>query len=235
MIIGISGYIGSGKDTVADMIRYIEIDSRYKNVSPENWTLQDLIIGRLALDNSLYKVKKFAGKLKQIVSLLTGISVEELEKQSVKDSMLGEEWNLMTVRALLQKLGTDACRDKVHPNIWVNALFAGYTPEVISNRPYHRQELLTSEGDDIEFSEKYPDWIISDTRFPNEAKAIKDKAGIVIRVNRPDGFGDFATVRHSSETSLDTWNFDYVINNSGSLEQLLEEVKNMMIHFKLLV
>ena len=31
---------------------------------------------------------------------------------------------------------------------------------------------------------KYPNWIITDTRFPNEAQAILDKKGILIRVNR---------------------------------------------------
>ena len=31
---------------------------------------------------------------------------------------------------------------------------------------------------------EYPNWIITDCRFPNEAKAIKDRDGISIRVNR---------------------------------------------------
>ena len=37
-------------------------------------------------------------------------------------------WNLvkLTPRKLLQLLGTDCGRDIIHPNIWVNALFADY-------------------------------------------------------------------------------------------------------------
>jgi hypothetical protein len=33
---------------------------------------------------------------------------------------------LLTPRELLQIIGTDCIRDRVHPNAWVNALFADY-------------------------------------------------------------------------------------------------------------
>ena len=34
---------------------------------------------------------------------------------------------------------------------------------------------------------------------------------------------------HPSETSLDQYEFDYVLNNSGSIEQLIELVKEILI------
>lgn len=160
-----------------------------------------------------FKIKKFAYKLKLITSILTGIPVEDLEKREVKDSFLGSEWNYMldskvegqmTVRVFMQKLGTEGLREGVHKNIWVNALFSDYTP---------------GEG-----------WIITDTRFPNEAQAIKDRGGVVIRVNRPGIFsGD-----HPSETSLDEWQFDYIITNDGALEDLKQKVSNCLNTFQIM-
>jgi hypothetical protein len=72
-------------------------------------------------------VKKFAGKLKQIASLLTGIPVEKFEDQEFKKLDMNPEWG-MTYREFLQNLGTEAMRDGLHTNVWVNALFADYVP-----------------------------------------------------------------------------------------------------------
>ena len=36
----------------------------------------------------------------------------------------------------------------------------------------------------------YPNWIITDVRFPNEADAIKGRGGIIIRVNRKHGYNN---------------------------------------------
>jgi hypothetical protein len=91
---------------------------------------------------------------------------------------------MMSVRELLQKLGTEAMRDGLHENVWVNALFADYKS---------KRELLQADGTWIEsdtgevdfaVSIKYPKWIITDMRFPNEMDAIKEKGGITIRVVR---------------------------------------------------
>ena len=95
MIIGISGKIGSGKDTVGKIIQYLTIKSDNKIVEALHETKEIDIIKFLDKWNgnqSDWQIKKFAGKLKQIVSILTGISVEDLEKQEVKDRLLGEDW-----------------------------------------------------------------------------------------------------------------------------------------------
>jgi len=189
MIIGISGYSGSGKDLVGTIIQEISLNK--------------------------WHIKKWAGKLKTIASILTGIPVENFEDQEFKKTLLGPEWgtvkdiplngvpvfadiqfnSLMTVRDFLQKLGTDAIRDSLHENTWVNATMIDYTVE--SN------------------------WIITDTRFPNEAEAIKKAGGIVVRINRP---GVQPINPHPSETSLDDWNFDAVINNDGDVSDIVHKV-----------
>lgn len=246
--------------------------------------------------------------MKEVCSLLTGIPVEDFEKEEVKSSYLGEEWNKwyvlysknvgsslvskfepeikyyfsskkeckdfcdknrytgvqsnkllishtlekITVRQMLQYIGTDLFRDKFHPNTWVNALMKDYKP--VPN-PKNRDYLsINGEMVDVGMSydrKEYPNWIITDVRFPNETQAIKDRGGIVIRVDRPikvegmyekdkAGFDvlNYTVNRpismHESETALDDYKFDYTIENDSDIPSLVEKVKEMLIHFKLM-
>lgn len=193
MIIGISGKIGSGKDTVAGIIQ---------ELAPEmNW-----------------EVKRYAHKLKQIASMLTGIAIEDFEKQEVKASFLGPEWDeksdQMTVRTFLQKLGTEAIRNNIHENAWVNALYADY-----EQAPQGFKEDRTGRY----YSYGFPNWLITDCRFPNEAAAVKLRDGIVIRVERIDN--PYPSSDHPSETSLDDFEFDVVILNEGGIDSLKRNVR----------
>ncbi len=183
-LIGLSGKLQSGKDTVAGII-------------------QDLMPG-------YWITKRFAGKLKQMTSLATGIPVEDLENIAVKNSSLGPEWNDMTVRTFLQKLGTEAARDVIHPNFWLNALMADWVPDLqYMNSP------------------RYPNnWIVTDVRFENEARLIQEKGGIVIRINRK---GKENTGNHPSETSLDNYtDWNHVIQNDGDLVDLYGKVEDIL-------
>ena len=88
-----------------------------------------------------------------------------------------------------------------------------------------------------------PNWIITDTRFPNEADAVKSRGGINIRIERDDYIFDGAGKRiiptkeyvntsnkqHESETALDNYTFDYVIDNNGTIEDLIIKVKEILI------
>lgn len=262
MIIGINGYAGSGKDTVGKLIQIASC----KDI-PEGVDLEDLISQYHILhewwieEQSGWEIKKWAGKLKTIASMLTGIPVEKFEDQEFKKTYLGPEWNYwtisiidnskllmqhgrftskqeaeefipylkqtygefrmdytvgmqqITVRQFLQELGTDGLRNGLHPNVWVNALMTDYVkgpfyPEV----PAERHAM-------------YPNWIITDTRFPNEAEAIKKAGGIIIRVDRP---GYKPVNAHPSETGLDDWDFDHKIMNGSDLTSLLFTVGNIL-------
>ena len=212
-------------------------------------------------NQSNFEIKKFADKLKDIVCLLIGCTREQLEDREFKEKELGEEWNcyifnngkkeeltlnyiiaktlsadnriisrILTPRLLLQLLGTECIRDKVHPNAWVNALFADYKYEI------HRSEVPTRAAGFID-QHVYPNWIITDMRFPNELEAIKSRGGITIRVNRPyttvvGGNGIPATFSqnqfHPSETSLDSATFDFVISNDKDIEHLINEVRKIL-------
>ena len=111
------------------------------------------------------------------------------ENQQFKTKYL-PGWD-MTVREFLQRVGTEGIRNGVHEDAWVNALFSDY---------YNQDQ-----------------WIITDCRFPNEANAIKDRGGKIVRIVRP---GVSAVNAHPSETALDEWDFDHVIHNDGTLEEL---------------
>ena len=237
MIIGINGKIGSGKDTVGKIIQWLtkpELDGQYIGFQ----TYDDVTLERL----SPFKIKKFAGKLKQIASLLTGIPVEMFEDQEFKKTYLSDEWSTvnglstrhkvrkdMTVRDLLQKLGTEAMRNGLHTNVWVNALFAQY--KVVDKKYKHcpecnkeQPEFLTTcpkcHPVRLVYDKVLPNWIISDLRYPNEKKRVETLGGVCIRIERPG----IDTVDHPSETSLDHSNFRFTIYNSGTVEQLEESL-----------
>ena len=228
MIIGINGYAGSGKDTVGTIIQYLK-------AKPENTSLEDVLDFPLTHqwwleDMSTWEIKKWAGKLKAIASMLTGINQEKFEDQEFKKTNLDSQWDCnppgkvgtvyrqpMTVRDFLQKLGTDAIRDGLHTNAWVNALMADYTPT----------QVQWSDGPLGGYKDgPMPNWIITDTRFPNEAQAIKDAGGLVIRVDRP---GVKPINDHPSEVGLDSWKFDYKIANVSDLKALTGTVEMILL------
>lgn len=290
MIIGISGKIGSGKDTIGAIIQWL--DSCGKMKDSEDFTKELLVTGQVFIDPSKYesswKIKKFAGKLKQITALLLGCTVEQLEDRDFKEKELGEEWwywfdkqikeivwayldspefitsnhqwELIkpTPRKILQLLGTEAGRQIIHPNIWVNALFADYEAgafqfkngtahiKKMGNLPYTKNNLDKVGVKDYEQID-CSNWIITDVRFPNEAQAIKDRGGVVIRVERDtpkvaalftrkDGSTEFITAKeHPSETALDNYkDFDYVIDNNGTIENLIDKVQEILSKEKIL-
>lgn len=242
MIIGISGKIGSGKDTAGMLIQAMTMNP---NQGSRYWSDPILYLqnyeGRPNLKGG-FEIKKFAGKLKQITSILTGIPVEDLEKQEIKDSKLSGDWNWIfdssghrgpvhpemvgrdrfyTVRELLQRLGTEAMRNQIHANVWINALFSDYTPQG-EQIPWNGESLkeVVAKG-----FRPYPNWIITDVRFPNEAEAIKKRGGIVIRLERgvPSG------IEHFSETALDDYDGFYTkIENNGSIEELTHKLKEVL-------
>lgn len=208
-IISISGKMGSGKDTAGRIIQ----DLLEENLGP------------------FWSIKKFASGVKDVASLILGVDVLKFENQEFKNSYLSEAWNThkavfsdradfhgwevetnrMTVREFLQKLGTDAMRDGLHENVWVNKLMKEY-------------EYYNNMIDDID-GKSFPRWIITDTRFPNEYDALKQKEALFIKIERPG----LKLNNHPSETALDNHEFDYIVDNSGDFYDLKEALKRILI------
>lgn len=170
-IIGISGKIGSGKTTLA----------------------------RVLYTHFGYEPKIFAGKLKEIASILTGLHIDNMYQRHMKDTYL-DMWG-MTIGELQQRLGTEAVRDHLHKDAWINALFADYFDQ---------------------------NWSVSDMRFENEAEAILDRGGILVRIDGSRTGPGGRDPNHISETSLDEWDlWHYVFDNNGTLADLVEHARNI--------
>lgn len=233
MIIGISGKKQHGKDTVANIIQCLTAeysDEEIIDVLTKKHEVPDYHLLPFS-DETTWEKRQFAYKLKKIVCELIGCTMEQLEDAEFKEAPLGNEWDKevpyppptrgfkiesLTPRKLLQLMGIECGRQIIHPNIWINATFADYKPKP-------RELGLADRSSD------YPDWIITDVRFPNEAEAIKKRDGIIIRVNRPGmPEGD----NHPSETALDDYKgFDWVFSNNSNLSDLILKTKTILDHY----
>jgi hypothetical protein len=217
MIISLLGKMGSGKDTVGKIVQYLlchsvgDVTAVEAVTNPEHdWWLEE---------QSEWEIKKFAGKLKTIASIIAGVPEEQFEYQKFKQKQMPKDWG-MTYREFLQKLGTEAMRDGLHPNVWVNALFSDYIPYSVRGSSYEQIET---------------NWVITDVRFPNEVEAIVKRGGITIRVVRPDMHSLQSMIpAHVSETALDDIMVHYEIVNDGTLEDLVERVKEILTKEKVI-
>ena len=95
MIVGISGRMGSGKDTVAEIIKRQFKDKNFEIIS-------------------------FADPLKNFCVQYLGLSYDDVYTQEGK-MKFNEFWN-MTNREILQKVGTDALRNGFDKDVWVKIM-----------------------------------------------------------------------------------------------------------------
>lgn len=106
-----------------------------------------------------------------------------LHEGDISPSVVGKICN--TPRQLLQLIGSDVVRDLVYGNLWV---------DLLAKRMYD-----------------YTNVVITDCRFANERKILKDQGGILVKINRNTGLTD----THISETSLGSDDeYDVIINNN---------------------
>ena len=244
-ILGISGRKQSGKNTTANILHGI-ILKELENV--EDWTLGDN--GQLMIntdggwgefditrrDSSFteysehnmwpyVKLYSFADELKRICVDLFNIPSEcvwgtDEQKNQLQDHLLWENmpkainsslmkkmmpidskksWNWkegpMTAREFMQFFGTDVMR-KMYEPVWVRSCL----------------EKIQKEQSELA--------IIADVRFPDEAKAIEEAGGNLVRLAR-----QVTEDNHSSEIALDDYPFTYHIDNKdNSIDSLLVKV-----------
>jgi hypothetical protein len=100
------------------------------------------------------------------------------------------------IRGLLQRLGTEAGRQTLWDSIWIDAALHDLDPN--------------------------GNYVVTDVRFPNEAAAITERGGRLVRIVR-DGVGP--ANMHASETSLDDYPFMHGLRNNGTLEEFRANVK----------
>lgn len=217
MLIGVSGKAQSGKDTFYKMLSYVLYYFNYYKsacdvIHPIPFSVEHMNKLYEDFDNLDPSVKKFsfANKLKEcLLPLVDHKWVDIFENNTFKNSEV--DWLLVngekiTVRQLLQKFGT-AIRDGVCADFWVQAAFANW----------------------IDFKDSVN--VFTDVRFKTEAEAIKTHSGLLVRINRNSaGAGN-----HVSEVELDDYTgFDVYINNNGTIDEYLEQVRIFASNFNLI-
>ncbi len=202
MIIGICGFIGSGKDTIADYLTNFHEFRRESFAS----SLKDAVAAVFGWDRVL----------------LEGRTKQAREWREQRDEWWSNRLGMdITPRWVLQYWGTEVCRKSFHDDIWIASV----------------ENKLRNSQDDI---------VISDCRFPNEIKSIKAAGGIVVWVKRgelPEWYnyavmangGDVAAQIelarfgiHTSETAWVGTEFDAILENDSSIDDLYDQVKNLV-------
>lgn len=229
-LIGIAGVAHSGKNEVAKMIDYIQI-SNFHNFKQYEKASKDFYFP------IVYEFESFANKLKTILCSLYSIPRNYLEITEYKENYyylfdknivvskdeLSEEYFIYDIpcplnvslskyiniqnkkvaiklRNLMQYFGTDIIRNNLGDDVWIYACLKRINVNIL--RGYR--------------------FIITDVRFPNEAKAIKDNNGILIKVVRNNEIDN----NHESE-KID-FDADITIINNGSLENLFNNIKEII-------
>ena len=203
MIIGICGFIGSGKDTAAD---YLVNFHEFRRESFAN-TLKDAVSAVFGWDRDLLEGRTKAAREWR----------EQVDPWWA--NRLGKPQ--LTPRWILQYWGTEVCRVGFHDDMWIASL----------------ENKLRKSSDHV---------VISDCRFPNEIKSIKEAGGRVIWVQRGElpswhimaakaNHGDIVAKEklkhlgvHASETAWVGTDFDCIIDNNGSIDNLYQQLKSLV-------
>ena len=177
-------------------------------------------VADILVDDHGFEKVSFADSLKDAVSavfgwpraLLEGDTEESRNFREKVDTWWARKLDMpfLTPRIVLQQWGTEVCRNSFHNDIWILSL-----------------ERKLGDGN----------YIIPDTRFPNEIDIVQRMGGQVWRVKRgadPDWFvgyqnnGKAPPDIHASEWAWARAVFDHVVDNEGTIDQLRESVKSLL-------
>lgn len=223
-IVGIKGFKGSGKDTVASMISYILHDGIMK-ASYDTWLLYH--------KNDFIKndeiIIHFADKLKDDISEFCGIDRKLLDRQEIKENYY---YNFKTgivstnIKDIDYVINTVLEYDNLstllllnnNVSIKIRALLQYYGTNVIRNHFWHNAFVHYTINKAFDIRNKLGQCIIADARFDNECNVIKVCGGKIIRVDRRVNNDN-----HESE-QIKISQDDYVIDNTGTLVGLFYKV-----------
>lgn len=239
VIVGVKGTKGSGKDTVADMIRYI-MAAGTTQASYDNY-----IWFTKHRDSELdVPILHFADKLKDDLSIMFGISRENFDDSKYKDEFYYHfrtgsfikkiDITVPIAEITLNDLAQHTLADLREQSkddcvIKVRTLMQYYGTEIMRNHIGKDVWINSTINKAIQHRDYYGFAVIADVRFVNEWQAIRNVGGKIIHVVR-GRLED--NVEHSSEY-ITSSSSDYEIENNGNLMGLfykvLEFVKEEMI------
>lgn len=156
------------------------------------------LIDKLATTPTDVTPLSFAGPMRDGIAVMFGIDMSDAQERETP-VLLG-----VSRRHLMQTLGTEWGRQLIHPDLWLHVLEQRMV-DVFSDEDHGDVPLV----------------IVTDVRMPNEAELIRRHGGQVWRVERP---GLAATDTHVSEVPLPDQYVDLTVMNTGTLEDLEENV-----------
>jgi len=202
-IIGVVGFIGSGKDTVADYLQNFHEFRRESFAS----TLKDAVAAVFGWDRTL----------------LEGRTKEAREWRETVDPWWAERLSMptLTPRWVLQYWGTEVCRRGFHDDIWIasleNKLRNSKDNVVISDCRFPNEiSAIKRAGGKIYWVQRgaLPDWYNT---------ALEANQGNIEDINKLKSLGI-----HSSETAWIGTEFDVVIDNNGLVSQLYMNLEQLI-------
>jgi hypothetical protein len=164
----------------------------------------------------------FADSLKDAVSvvfswdraLLEGDTDESREWREQRDPWWADRLGFadLTPRWVLQMWGTEVCREGFHRDIWIASI-------------------------EKKLEDHNKNYVIPDTRFPNEIDMIHRMDGEVWKVKRgddPSWMGRYLRTGkspkdiHPSEWEWALSEFNHIINNNSTIEDLESQIKSLI-------
>lgn len=230
-IVGIKGFKGSGKDTVASMISYILHDGIMK-ANYDTW----LFYHKNDFIENDEIIIHFADKLKDDIAAFCGIDRKLLDRQEIKENYYYNfKTGIVSTNIKDATYVVDKCNDAIlkyndlssylvlynnNVSIKIRVLLQYYGTNIIRNHFWREAFIRYTMNKAFDIRNSKGQCIIADARFENdECEAIKQCGGIIIRVDRKLNNND----NHESE-QIKICEDDYVIDNTGTLVGLFYKV-----------
>lgn len=182
-------------------------------------------VANILIKNHNFVKLSFAGAVKDVASNIFGWDREMMEGLTTKSRNFREEQDIwwsnklernITPRNMMQYIGTNLFRDNFHPDIWLSVV----------ERQILKNKLLKINT------------VITDCRFDNEIKMIRENCGYIIHIekDKPYWFDDYKNGKineiknvHKSELEWIRSEIDLKIKNDSDLEEL-ENIINLNLN-----
>ena len=202
MIVTVSGFINSGKDTVS---RYLQERYQFQHVSFAG-TLKDAVAAVFGWDRSM----------------LEGCTAESRAWREQVDSWWANRLNIphLTPRWILQYWGTEVCRQGFHDDIWIASLenrLRNTDADIVISDARFPNELATVKR-------------LNGISLRVVRGADPEWYDLALKANSGDRQAQYSINKlvHSSEWSWVGYDFDQIIDNNSHIENLYKQVDDLV-------
>lgn len=150
--------------------------------------------------------ESFANGFKPHIQNMFGFTDQQMTDPLLKETV-DERWGL-SPRYILQTFGTEYGRTFLKPDVWIKSL-----------------QLRLNDGINNLYNPRNVWVLISDLRFDNEGEYIVERSGNIIEVKRNTDYNGYNN--HQSENGISDKYSRNVINNTGTIEKLKQQIDNV--------